>query len=322
MTSSASWIVGAGGLLGSAVAKALGGSGFRPGTPLRWGSADLADALRAAVTEFAHAAARAEGDAPWRLYWCAGVGVVGTRAAELARETAALQQLLECVRQQPLLRSRRGSVLLASSAGGAHAGTPQQPSTEESAPRPLSDYGRTKLEQERLLAELTADMPLVSSVVARYSNLYGPGQKLDKPQGLISQLARCAVFGAPAHIFVPLDTIRDYLYADDAAALSVDSLRRLASLEPGVRVVKIFASEREASIATLLGLFRAMTKRQLRVVLGVRSVAALQPRRLTFRSGVWREQHSLVRTELVDGIARVYRHQLRTYQLGLLSRPA
>jgi UDP-glucose 4-epimerase len=320
VTSSTTWLVGAGGLLGTAVARALEGPRFEPSRPLRWTDPALHDALRNAVAEFASSVAQA--GTKWQLYWCAGAGVVGTRAPELARESAALRLVLECLREQPMLGKLRGSILLASSAGGIHAGVAQQPTTEASPPLPLSDYGRTKLSQEQLLAELTADRPLISWLVARYSNLYGPGQKLDKPQGLISQLARCAVFGSPAHIFVPLDTIRDYLYADDAGVLSVDALARLGELEPGARLIKIFASEREASIATLLGIFRSMTKRQLKVVLGVRSVSAQQPTKLTFRSSLWRDQVKLVRTELVDGIARVYRSQLRSYQLGKLPRPA
>lgn len=314
------WLVGAGGLLGTAVARALNGPYFQPSQPLRWSDPSLHDALRSAVAEFAGVVARS--GSSWQLCWCAGAGVVGTRAADLARESAALRLVLEQVREQSVVRSVRGSILLASSAGGVYAGVAEQPTTETSPVLAVSDYGRTKLAQEQLLAELTADRPLVSWLVARYSNLYGPGQRLDKPQGLISQLARCAVFGSPAHVFVPLDTIRDYLYADDAGALSVDALARLAELEPGARLIKIFASEREASIATLLGIFRSMSKRQLRVVLGVRSASALQPAKLTFRSGVWRDQARLVRTELVEGIARIYRHQLRTYQLGKLPRPA
>jgi UDP-glucose 4-epimerase len=320
VTSSTTWLVGAGGLLGTAVARALEGPRFEPSRPLRWTDPTLHDALRGAVAEFAGTVA--QGGTNWQLCWCAGAGVVGTRAPDLARESAALQLVLECLREQPSLGGARGSILLASSAGGVHAGVAEQPTTETSPALPLSDYGRTKLAQEQLLAQLTADRPLVSWLVARYSNLYGPGQKLDKPQGLISQLARCAVFSSPAHIFVPLDTIRDYLYADDAGLLTVDALARLAALEPGTRLTKIFASEREASIASLLGIFRSMTKRQLKVVLGVRSVSALQPTKLTFRSGVWRDQIALATTELVDGIARVYRHQLRTYQLGRLPRPA
>lgn len=322
MTRGPAWVVGAGGLLGSAVVGALGAAPFKPSSALRWGDPSLHASVSAAVSEFARAAQNARDSHPWELYWCAGAGVVGSRAADLARETAALRQLLESVRDSPVLAKTRGSILLASSAGGVHAGARVQPATEASEPAPLSDYGRTKVEQERLLREITREMPLVSTLAARYSNLYGVGQRLDKPQGLISQLARCAVFGAPAHVFVPLDTIRDYLYADDAGAMTVDALNRLALLPPGAQLTKLVASERESTIAALLGIFRSMTKRQLRVVLGVRAMTALQPRKLTFRSGLWREQRGLVRTELVDGIARVYRHQLRVFQLGRLARPA
>lgn len=322
MNHSPTWIVGAGGLLGAAVARAVVKPRFEPSVPLQWANPQLHRRIAEAVLQFAAVVSEAGAEVPWQLYWCAGAGVVGTRVEDLARESSALRCALECLRETPVFRQRRGLILLASSAGGIHAGAAPQPLSEGSAEVPLSEYGRTKLLQEQILAELTADFPLLSWLAARYSNLYGPGQRLDKPQGLISQLARCAVFGAPAHIFVSLDTIRDYLYSEDAGALTVDGMARLDALEPGARVTKIFASEREASIASLLGIFRALTKRQLRVVLGVRSVSALQPSKLTFRSRVWRDQNHLVRTELLDGIARVYRHQLRTFQEGRLPRPA
>jgi UDP-glucose 4-epimerase len=303
------------------VTSAVTGSTFTPSSRMPWGQASFDATMAQSVHDFAERVA-STGASAWRVYWCAGAGVVGTSAAAFALETAAFRRFLERVADEPALRERRGLLLLASSAGGVHAGSRIQPITERADPAPLSDYGRAKLGQEELLTQLAGQLPLLSTISARYSNLYGPGQNLHKPQGLISQLARCAVFGSPAQIFVPLDTIRDYLYAEDAGLLSVDALSRLAELEPGAHLVKIIASEREASIAAVLGIFRALTRRNLRVILGVRSVAALQPRRLTFRSEVWRGRAARARTELVDGVARVYRHQLRLLQLGALPRPA
>jgi UDP-glucose 4-epimerase len=56
-------------------------------------------------------------------------------------------------------------------------------------------------------------------VLARVSNVYGPGQDLTKLQGLISRLALCSLTREPLNLFVPLSTVRDYIYVDDVARL-------------------------------------------------------------------------------------------------------
>ena len=48
-------------------------------------------------------------------------------------------------------------------------------------------------------------------LVGRIANLYGPGQNLAKPQGLVSQLCLANLTGQPLSIYVSLDTLRDYL---------------------------------------------------------------------------------------------------------------
>jgi len=48
-------------------------------------------------------------------------------------------------------------------------------------------------------------------MVGRMSNLYGPGQNLKKVQGLISQMCLRVLTRQPLVLYVPLDTIRDYL---------------------------------------------------------------------------------------------------------------
>ena len=63
--------------------------------------------------------------------------------------------------------------------------------------------------------------------MGRIANLYGPGQGLEKPQGLISQIIRSHLIRTPISIYVPLDTMRDYLFAPDCGELVVDALRRL-----------------------------------------------------------------------------------------------
>jgi len=318
--SALAWVVGRGGLLGSSVERALGPAAWRPERPLAWSPGKgLADSIVDAVRAFSARLEARSGDG-WNLYWCAGAGVVGTSAAALEAETAALQLFLGFLGAEPRVRDLPGRIFLASSAGGVYGGSRERPLTEATPPLPISDYGRGKLAQEVALAAWAAGRPRVSTLVGRLANLYGPGQRLDKPQGLISHMCRCLIFGVPVHLYVPLDTIRDYLFAEDAGRRLVAGLARLEA--PGGRhVTKIYASERETTVAGLTGVFRRLARRQLRVVSGLHPVRTQQPARLQFRSAVWRDEAASPRTELLEGVCRVHRHQLALFQAGRLPAP-
>lgn len=312
------WIVGRRGLLGSALERALAQPTFRPVRELSWAAADIGQCLRAAAREFA--ALTAGGQRAWRVCWCAGVGVVGTHSEQLARETRSLGELLAALEQQPELVEAPGVFLLASSAGGIYAGARADQISEATEVAPLSHYGAAKLEQEELLRQRAGRFAGLSSLTARLSNLYGPGQRLDKAQGLISRMAQALVRGEPVQIYVPLDTIRDYLFAEDAGRMLQAGLARLAELPVPTHVLKIYGSERETSIASLLGVFRAIGRKQLRVVSGLHAVSAQHPRRMVFRSGVWSNDRRLASTGLVVGVGQVHRHSLRQLQAGSLPR--
>jgi UDP-glucose 4-epimerase len=217
------------------------------------------------------------------------------------------------------------SVFFASSAGGVYAGSSEVPLTELSPTHPLSPYGEEKLRQERALARWAKSHNDVSTLVARISNLYGPGQRAGKPQGLISQMSTCLIHRQPVHVYVPLDTVRDFVFAEDAADALVrwmDRLSQEAKREgQGVHVLKICASERPTTIASLVGVFRRLAKRQFRIVSGVHPLRGRHPRRLQFRSTAWIDERRPDALPLLLGIDRVYRYQLALYQAGALPPP-
>lgn len=318
------WVVGAGGLLGAPVLRELGADGWRPEQPFAWGDATrLGDQFRSAVRTFAARLASEPGRS-WAIAWCAGAGVVGTSAAALDAETATFRQFLELLSLEPNLALEPGHFLLASSAGGVYGGSFVCPINEGTPPQPISAYGRTKLLQEQILGEWALrQVRPIRTLVARFANLYGPEQRLEKPQGLISHLSRSLIYNAPVHIYVSLDTIRDYLFAEDAGRRLVAGLGQLAREASAVdaQVTKVYASEREISIAGLLGVFRQLGRRRLRVVSGLHPVGALQPRRLQFRSQVWAGPIGR-QVELIEGVSHVYRRQLSLFQQGVLPPPA
>lgn len=324
------WVIGSGGMLGSHVGNELAASSLRrwqpSGGPVPWSDGAAAIArLDEMAREFL--AVAAEADAEWAILWCAGAGVVATSAVALEMEVRTWNAFLDTLGAAlDALPARRGFVFLASSAGGVHGGSTERPITERSPAAPISPYGRAKLAQEERLTAWASTRD-VSTLIARISNLYGPGQRMDKPQGLISHMSRTLIHRQAIHIYVSLDTIRDYLFVGDAGRWITCWVERVlaerAAARSAVHVLKICAAEEETTIAALVGVFRRIAKRHLKMINGLHPSTGQQPLKLQFRSVVWpgdsiREQ----RTGLLDGVARVYRHQLGLYEAGELPPPS
>lgn len=334
MTRAMVWILGRGGLLGSRLAPAIA----RHAPAVRcwdcivpqfdWDEPSrLAFQLDQAAAEYARVVHA--GFDPWCVIWAAGAGVIGTTPSALREETATWERLLQlldrhlCGDKDP----RPGWVFLSSSAGGTYGSCPDQVITEDSPCRPISAYGSNKLDQERLLQSWAASRPSVGCLIGRISNLYGPGQDLSKPQGLVSHISRCLIWQRPIHIYVPLDTIRDYLYVDDcaeqiASCLSEKLRQPAASCGAGQGGLKIFAAEQPTTVAQIVGAFsRLALRRHPRVLCAPSGLGLQQPRRLQFHSIVAPDLRAMPRTILPVGIHRVHQYHLTLYRQGRLPSP-
>lgn len=308
-------LIGSGGLLGRHLRAALEASGANVHTAsVPWTDPDASvRALRRSLAAFLDPPET--GTRPWSIVWAAGAGVVATPEPVLAAEGGVFAAFMaDLARRAPRragIASRAlgrpgGAVLLLSSAGGvyagcASAGCAQAPFTEATVPHPLAPYGWVKLRMEEAAAAACheAGLPLL---VARLANAYGPGQRLDKPQGLVSQIALSHVSGRPLTVTVGQDTIRDYVYAPDAAALSVLALGRLHAARPGVPVVKIVATGLGVTVGHLVSEARRVLHRPLRTVL-VAGRGGGQVPDLRLRSTVWPELDGVLRTPLPAGLA-------------------
>jgi UDP-glucose 4-epimerase len=228
---------------------------------------------------------------------------MSSSADELALESQFLA-LLPCLIESKLCAaSNRGAVAFASSAGAIYAGTRDYIVTENTPAAPTSAYGREKLGQEDLMRSIADANHGTAVLLARFSTLYGPGQSLSKPQGLLAHIARCMLTNRPVRIYVPLDTIRDYIAADDAAAAMVTALRA-TSEEPRI-LTKIIASERPTTIAEIISIFRKIAKRPPRIITSASSLTRLYSRQLQFHSTVEPNCMAAPRTSLLVGIAQV-----------------
>ncbi|WP_404392519.1 NAD-dependent epimerase/dehydratase family protein [Humibacillus xanthopallidus] len=297
------WVVGAGGLLGQHVVAALRGRAPIFDAPrVPWSDPTQAESVLADTARRLRADAGGRG---WQVVWCAGAGVTGSSAESFDAEHAALVAALEGLREGS--DASRGAFFLASSAGGVYAGVGASPYDEFSPTKPLAAYGWAKLRAEQTVTEWARGGSPV--VIGRIANLYGPGQNLDKPQGLVSQLCAAHLERRPVSIWVSLDTLRDYLYAPDCAQMVLDCLDLARAESQGSPVgdapvvTKILATQRAITIGAVIAELRRIFRRRPSIVLGASSVSALQSRDLSLRSRVWPEIDRRTLTTFPAGVA-------------------
>ncbi|WP_345751208.1 NAD-dependent epimerase/dehydratase family protein [Microbacterium rhizophilus] len=302
------WIIGRG-LLGRAIARARPDAPFAATVP--WSDPDAA--VAALADGLARFVASAPPDQPLEITWGAGRAVTSTPRERVFEEVSVFRGFLEAIGTMPDADRARLTVMLASSVGGAYAASPAPPFTEDTPVAPASAYGEGKLAMERALADATATGGW-HAAVGRITNLYGPGQDLTKGQGLISVLVRAHLTDTPASIYVPLDTLRDYIYEDDAARLMSAIALRAAGTPPGTTTVKIVGTGGAVSIGALISELQRLRRRRGTIVLGGGDARG-QALDLRVRSRVWPDLDGLVRTTLPEGLSRVYAAQLATLSL-------
>ncbi len=318
------WIIGQGGLLGSALS-----ASYRlqhpesilwtpPGEAYSW---DNSTVLQKQLETRLHLFKIKLADyTSWTIIWTAGAGVVGTSLLALEEETKVLSFFINRMERTYSLEFNQGSFFLASSAGGVWGGTQIFPIEENTPRNPISDYGRQKLIQEEYLQQMAHRNPSLRILIGRISNLYGPGQKLHKPQGLLSQLCRSTLLKIPLNVFVPLETLRDYIFMNDCAELVIRALIKVRNPHYSPQITtKIFASEEPATISEILGLLKRLTGQDAPIINPPMMISRQQPQVLWFRS------HTLVENylckPLIEGLSELLDYQETQLQLGKLPFP-
>ncbi len=287
------WIIGAGGLFGSALARASKDPFIGP--PIPWlDSQPALQGLQQGLEDFTSQA----GD-HWCIAWAAGQATTSSNQAQADLELDLFIRFLRHLNSQP--PAGRGTFLLTSSAGGVYAGSGNPPFTSASTPQPLGIYGRLKLAQEQAAGDLLSSVPVAT---VRMSNLYGPGQDLNKLQGVISRLALAAITREPITMFVPLDTMRDYIFSDDAAARALHwAQTSLDAQEPRTRIV---ASGQPETLGHIIALMNDITRVRIPIASGVHDSATVQTRDLRLTPDTDPMVTRLPLTSLPAGMKRVF----------------
>lgn len=298
------WVIGSGGLLGSALCRALQYHGtvlFCPVERFCWGDEHT---LKLQIVEAVRTFATNVGtNDQWEIYWAAGVGTMSSTEANLRPETEALSAFIQQVSSRQILMETKGVMVLASSAGAIYAGATEDVVTENTLPAPTTAYAREKLKQEDLVRLFALNKRGGAALIARISTLYGPGQAVGKQQGLIAHIARCVLRNQPIQIYVPFDTIRDYIAADDAAAAMIATLRAPCD-GPNIRT-KIIASEKPTTIAEIISVFKKLSRHPPRIVTSASKLTSVYSRRVQFKSVAVPKFALPSQTSLLVGIAQV-----------------
>ncbi len=309
------WVIGSGGLLGAALSEALRRDGkelFSPVGRFAWSDeALLVTQMSCSIQAFAVKARACDG---WQVYWAAGVGVMGSSEDSLKPETRALGLLLRLLAADPLLNEVPGAVAFCSSAGAIYAGSSEIINTENTPPAPTTAYAREKLQQEALLGLFSIANNQASVLISRLSTIYGPGQAAGKQQGLLTHVARRIVRNQPIQIYVPYDTIRDYIAVADAADAMVEALSG-AGQRSGAQI-QIIASETPTTIAEIIAIFNRIARRAPRIVTSANKMSSLYPRSVQFRSVVSAKSDRPKVTSLAIGIAQLMMAERKAYVRG------
>lgn len=303
-------LVGAGGLLGSAVQRraTARGTGLIPFTGLPW--SDPHETI--GIIDRHHEAMLAKGffhDTRWVVMWCAGGGSVGAGRESMLAETRLVAGLAASVRRLAN-RARIDTIFsFASSAGAIWSGADQPVLTEQSPPAPWHPYGEAKLEQERILAEEVEGSHRLRVRLARISNLYGPEPDHHPPSGLPGHLVTNALRRIPTSIYVPMDTQRDYIYVDHAADLMLDDAIAGLSNASGTSEVDLVAAGSSHTITSLTATLTHVLTRRVPLTIGFSPLASKQPRILSFQSSK-RDLRSLNTVALEVGLQRLINTRL------------
>lgn len=309
MTKERAWIIGRSGLLGSALSRTHPEASLFRSSPVPWTEPGGAvDVLSRDLQRFTSGSAA---DGRWSIYWAAGTGVIGSDACHFSRETTVLSGFLDALRAVP--RSQAGGFFFASSAS-VYGGSTGAPFSETTAPLALNTYAATKLHQEQLIID--ALRGIRPHVIGRISTLFGPGQNVTKGQGLISRMCVQAALRRPLSLYVPIDTLRDYVFVDDAArAITLFLAAAQTSGDAGTRI-RVVARGVPMTVAQVATSVRVIAHRRVGISQAAPASSSAHVPDLRVRTEYAHELRDLTWTPMPAAIRAVYDEVLRGLQRG------
>ena len=287
------WILGQGGFLGTATARSALRSGYSlfKGKSLPWGEPRLR--LRALAQTAELFGQFAVGGSPI-IVWAAGADGVGKREGE-----GEVESFTDFVRAISSIESLHGArVVVCSSAGGVYSASTDPPFSVVSPVAAANQYGANKIAIEEIAGvELSGEFGVH---IARITNLYGPWP--GPRQGLVNRMCTAAATRKALQIYVPLDTVRDYIYVSDAADLL---LLESAASGPG-QSLSLIGSGENSSVGEVIKTVTNVTHRKVPISLAYLESTKLQPRDLRMAPS-WQERNlGFTPIPLAEGVKRLF----------------
>ncbi len=298
-------VLGSGGMLGSAIKRQLCTQQnikvYKPTTQLNWTNPKILNTqLDSLLSEFMNNISPQD---QWEIYWAAGIGAMGSNQNILESETVALDEFLKLLNKKQTVFCVPGFLGFASSAGALYSSNSDFYINEHSKLNIQTDYAKSKLAQEQLLYKFASNNPCVKILIARFSTIYGPGQSFHKRQGLLTHIARSTLKKEPVEIFVPLDTLRDYIFSDDAADIFIKTLRQLSDDISNYKI-RIISSEQSVTISEIIATFHFLTKKRVLLTHKRNNLSNLYPEKICYKS-IYPIKYSSNRYSLLEGISKI-----------------
>ncbi len=136
------------------------------------------------------------------------------------------ENLYNVIRHLEFVKQLPNSLYIYVSSGGTVYGNPlrDKPVSEEHPNIPLSPYGITKLSCEKYVL-MYREVHGVKTKIVRPSNIFGPGQKPFRGQGLIATAIAKMRQGHSIQVFGDGQHVRDYLFIDDFCEALYDIIK-------------------------------------------------------------------------------------------------
>ncbi len=292
------WILGRGGFLGTALALEAERAGYSvfPQRTIPWNSpTQRENVLKATAQEFSAFAL----DTKPTIFWAAGSEAVAVSGSSVNGERDSFTDFVAVLSQMDELFG--STVAVVSSAGGVFSGSAAPPFRRDSPVQAVNEYGHNKIAIEKMaVADLS---PQYRVHIARITNLYGPWP--GPRQGLINRLCTAAATREALQIYVPLDTVRDYIYVSDAARLLLLEID-LAQNSEASPSISLIGSGENSSIGTVINTVSHVSHRKIPVTMAQGKVTQLQPRDLRMQPSWIEREIAFEPTTLSQGVKKLF----------------
>jgi UDP-glucose 4-epimerase len=305
-----SWVIGMGGLLGGELIHQLRNEDeyiYYPNDVFNWGDCSLlANQIKDSVKQFECKAINLKAISRWQIIWAAGVGSMTSNRSEFQAENIALEALVKSIHESKFLKKVKGCLVFASSAGAIYSGVSEIVIDENTEPRPIVEYGKNKLEQESMLTNFTKDTKNVNLLIVRISTLYGPNQSPNKKQGLITHIAKAIIRKEVIRIYVPLDTMRDYINVENAVNEILRLTEELKNESERI-IIRIIAENKSVTISEILSNFNRITRKKILYIRVKNNITSEYKNKIAFNS-IYKKNYP--KKLLGIGIKEIYNSEL------------